>query len=84
MAQINLYVTTWCPYCEQAKQLLQSLDASWEETNIEQTGMTRAELAELTGGFTVPQIVIDGQPIGGYDDLYTLNLSGGLQDLLQD
>ena len=84
MARINMYVTTWCPYCEQAKQLLQSLGASWEETNIDQTGMTRAELAGLTGGFTVPQIVINGQPIGGYDELYTLNVAGQLQDLLQD
>ena len=84
MARINRYVTTWCPYCKRAQQLLQSLGASWEETNIERTGMTRAELAELTGGFTVPQIIINGQPIGGYDDLHTLNASGRLQDLLRD
>lgn len=84
MARINMYVTTWCPYCAQAKQLLRSLGASWEETNIDQMGMTRAELAGLTGGYTVPQIVINGQPIGGFDDLYALNVSGRLHDLLQD
>ncbi len=84
MARINMYVTTWCPYCSRAKRLLRSLGASWEETNIQRTGMTRVELAELTGGFTVPQIIINGQPIGGYDDLYTLHASGQLQHLLRD
>ncbi len=82
MSQVKMYVTTWCPYCEQAKRLLRSLDVSWSETNIEDEGLSRAELAQLTGGFTVPQIVINGKSIGGFDDLYALNQSGQLGALL--
>ncbi len=82
MSEVKMYVTTWCPYCEQAKRLLRSLDVSWSETNIEEKGLSRAELAQLTGGFTVPQIVIDGKSIGGFDDLYALNQSGQLEALL--
>ncbi len=83
MSQVKMYVTTWCPYCEQAKRLLRSLDVSWSETNIEEEGLSRAELAQLTGGFTVPQIVINGKSIGGFDDLYALNQSGRLGALLE-
>ncbi|MEE9161952.1 MAG: glutaredoxin domain-containing protein [Candidatus Neomarinimicrobiota bacterium] len=83
MSQVKMYVTTWCPYCEQAKRLLRSLDVSWSETNIEEEGLSRAELAQLTGGFTVPQIVINGKSVGGFDDLYALNQSGRLGALLE-
>ncbi|MCH7534290.1 MAG: phosphomethylpyrimidine synthase ThiC, partial [Bacteroidetes bacterium] len=48
MSQVSMYVTSWCFYCHQAKQLLRSLGVTWIETNIEETGMTRAQLAELT------------------------------------
>ena len=83
MSQVRMYVTSWCPSCQQAKKLLRSLGVSWIETNIEKRGITRAQLAELTGDFTVPQIVIDGKTVGGYDDLYALDQSGRLQELLE-
>ena len=83
MRQVSMYVTSWCLYCDQAKELLRSLGVSWIETNIDETGMSRAQLAALTGGFTVPQIVINGKTVGGYDELYVLNQSGRLQELLE-
>ena len=50
----------------------------FEEINIEKEGMNREDLEKLTGGRTVPQIVIDGNPIGNYDDLLTLDSDGKL------
>ena len=83
MAQIDLYITKWCPYCSMARNLLQSQGLAWHEIDIDQDGITRADLANLTGRFTVPQIVINGRAIGGYEDLYLLAQSGKLQDILE-
>lgn len=82
MSQISIYTTTWCPYCIMAKNLLSSLDVDWKEVNIEREGISRADLEQLTGNFTVPQIIIGGKPIGGYDNLYALKQSGQLDELL--
>jgi glutaredoxin 3 len=41
----------------------------------------RRRLVELTGGWTVPQILIDGRPIGGYTELWQLDRSGELERL---
>ena len=76
-------MTNWCPYCQQAKMLLGSLGIEWNEINIELEGLSRVDLANLTGGHTVPQIVVNGQNIGGYSELYALHHSGALQKLLQ-
>tara|TARA_B100001964_G_scaffold226904_1_gene276261 strand:- start:219 stop:380 length:162 start_codon:yes stop_codon:yes gene_type:complete len=51
---------------------------SYEEINIEEAGITREDLAELTGGHTVPQIVINDEIIGGFDKLLRLNQEGKL------
>jgi glutaredoxin len=84
MAEISMYVTTWCPYCSLARNLLESLEVAWKEINIEREGISRAQLADLTGRFTVPQIVINGKSVGGYTELYALNQSGQLKLLLQE
>ena len=82
MPQISIYTTAWCPYCAMAKKLLSSLGIEWKEINIETEGITRGDLQQLTGNFTVPQIIISGKPIGGYDNLYALKQSGQLDALL--
>lgn len=84
MVQISMYVTTWCPYCTQAKRLLKSLGQEWKEINIERAGLSRRDLVKLTGGYTVPQIVIGDQPVGGFSELFALHQSGKLQALLLD
>ncbi|MFC1619234.1 glutaredoxin domain-containing protein [Candidatus Neomarinimicrobiota bacterium] len=84
MAQIELYVTSWCPYCSMARNLLHSMGLVWREINIDKEGITRADLANLTGRFTVPQIIINGRPVGGYEDLYLLSQSGKLKDILEE
>ena len=61
-----------------AKKLLDDKDLSYEEINIEEAGMSRDDLIKLTGGYTVPQIVINDKVIGGMDQLLKLNQEGRL------
>ncbi len=65
-----------------AKNFLNDKGLSFEEINIEDKGMSRQDLAEKTGGGTVPQIVINGNSIGGFDSLMQLSGSGKLDELL--
>jgi glutaredoxin 3 len=82
MAKIEIYTTAWCGYCERAKALLKQRGIPYEEIRVDEQPDFRARLEELTGGWTVPQIVIDDRPIGGYTELWALDKSGQLQDLL--
>jgi glutaredoxin 3 len=81
MARIDLYTTAWCGYCVRAKSLLEERGYTFEEIRVDSDPHFRARLEELTGGWTVPQIVVDGQPIGGYMDLVALDRSGELERL---
>ena len=76
--ELKIYSTNWCPYCANTKRFLNEKNIEFEEINIEKEGMNREDLEKLTGGRTVPQIVIDGNPIGNYDDLLTLDSDGKL------
>ena len=76
---IIIYTADWCIYCDNAKRLLNKRELEYEEINIEEKGWGRGKLFELTGGRTVPQIVIDDTPIGGYEDLLKLDTSGKLK-----
>ena len=75
---IKIYSTSWWEPCKAAKQLLNDKGLSYENIDIEETGMTREDLVKLTGGYTVPQIVIDDKVIGGFDQLLRLNHEGKL------
>jgi glutaredoxin len=61
--------------------LLDDKGLSYEEINIDEVGISREDLFKLTGGYTVPQIVIDETPIGGFDKLLILNQKEKLNDL---
>jgi len=76
--QIRIYTTSWCGYCLRAKALLEAAGLAYEEVNLDSEPQFRQKLMELTGGWTVPQILIDGRPIGGYAELYSLERSGRL------
>ena len=82
MARIQLYTTRWCGYCVRAKALLESRGLEFEEINLDDDPAFRRTLQEVTGGWTVPQILIDGEPIGGYAELWRLEKSGGLDKRL--
>ena len=58
------------------------MGVSYEEINIEKEGLNRDDLSTLTGGYTVPQIIINDNPIGGFNKLLQLNQSGKLKELL--
>ncbi len=75
-----IYTSNWCSYCNAAKQLLNSRGFEFSEINLEEKGMDREDLFELTGGRTVPQILINEKPIGGFDELQKLDVSGKLRE----
>tara|TARA_B100000029_G_scaffold213904_1_gene211865 strand:- start:186 stop:434 length:249 start_codon:yes stop_codon:yes gene_type:complete len=79
---IKIYSTSWCPSCNAAKALLKSKGLDYEEINIENEGMSRQQLSKITGGHTVPQIIVNGNSVGGFEQLMTLNQSGKLDDML--
>ncbi len=84
MAKIEIYTKKICPYCQQAKQLLDKKGASYQEIAIEQDDELREQMLQRSNGRrTVPQIFIDDRHIGGCDDLYALDRSGGLDPLLK-
>ena len=81
MGRVQVYTTRWCAYCVRAKALLQTRGLEFEEISLDGDPTFRQRLFELTGGWTVPQIVIDGRPIGGYTELHRLDREGGLDQL---
>lgn len=83
MAKIVMYSTAVCPYCIRAEQLLQRKGISEiEKIRIDLQPELRIAMVEKTGRRTVPQIFINEQHIGGYDDLAALDQAGGLNALL--
>ena len=82
MARIQIYSTRWCGYCRRAKALLDAKGVEYEEISLDDDPAFRRNLFDLTGGWTVPQIMIDGKPIGGYTELWRLDRSGALDDRL--
>jgi glutaredoxin 3 len=76
-----MYTTRWCGFCVRAKALLDSRGLAYEEIRLDDDPQFRAKLYELTGRWTVPQILIDGKPIGGYTELWQLDKAGALDDL---
>jgi glutaredoxin 3 len=82
MKSITLYTTEHCPYCSSAKTLLAKRSIQFEEINLARDPDGRAKLAELTGMITFPQIVIDGESLGGFQELLAADRAGRLAELL--
>ncbi len=83
MAEITMYTSRACAYCTRAKRLLDRKGAEYEEIRLSRfDGDARHRLAELTGRYTVPQIIIDDAAIGGWDQLKALEDAGALDPLL--
>jgi alkyl hydroperoxide reductase subunit F len=78
MANLEIYTKEWCPYCAKAKALLKSKDLSYGEINITVDEALQQEMVTRSGRRTVPQVFLDGESIGGYDDLANLNATGEL------
>lgn len=82
MTKVIVYTTDHCPYCRLAKDLLKNRNIAFEEVRIDLDESKREEMMRLSNRRTVPQIFINDQPIGGYDDLAALAKSGKLDGLL--
>ena len=82
MARIQVYTTRWCGYCVRAKALLADRGLEFEEVSLDGDPAFRQKLFDLTGGWTVPQITVDGEPIGGYTELWRLDREGRLEERL--
>ncbi len=79
--KVVIYNRTLCWYCWRAKRLLKRKRYQFEVVDLTNDSEGRAWLAETTGRRTVPQVFVDGRPVGGFDDIRTLDRSGEL-DLL--
>lgn len=82
MAKVVIYSKPSCPYCDLAKQLLDARHVPYEVIRIDLDDSLRDTMIRLSGRRTVPQIFINDEPIGGYDDLAALAKSGKLDLLL--
>ena len=83
MAKIEIYMTPSCPYCLSAKALLTRKGAAFVEIDVSGNPEGRRKMVERAhGGYTVPQIFIDGDHIGGSDELHMLDRAGKLDPLL--
>jgi glutaredoxin 3 len=82
MAKVILYTKEPCPYCRLAKELLSAKQVPFDEIRVDLDADQLEKMVRLSNRRTVPQIFINDQPIGGYDDLAALAKSGKLDSLL--
>ncbi len=83
MAKVDIYVQDFCPYCARAKALLDRKGVAYNEIYAPNGSAARQEAIARSGGrTTVPQVFIDGQAVGGSDDLHALDRAGKLDALL--
>jgi glutaredoxin 3 len=80
--RIRLYTTQWCGYCLRAKALLDARGLVYEEISLDDDPAFRQTVYELGRRWTVPLVLIDGVPVGGYDELAALDRSGRLAEQL--
>ena len=82
MKPVTVYTTDNCSHCAGAKMLLERRGISYDVINLSRDPDSRDELVKLTGMFTFPQILIDGEPLGGFDQLLDADRSGRLAELV--
>jgi len=82
VAKVTVYTTIPCPYCTRAKALMDARGIEFEEVNLGRDPDGRAELATRTGLMTFPQIVIDGETLGGWTELESADRDGTLATLV--
>ena len=82
MSRVIVYTADPCRRCGSAKALLDARGIAYAEVNLAKDPDGRARLADVTGMITFPQIVIDGESIGGFDQLLAADRAGRLKGLL--
>jgi glutaredoxin 3 len=83
MAKVQIYSKKNCAFCVRAKALLDRKGVPYEEIDAEGKDELRAWLAEASGQKTVPQIFVDGRPLGGFTDIDALDKEGKLDAALR-
>jgi glutaredoxin 3 len=84
MSRVIVFSTAHCGYCSRAKDMLERWGIPFEEVRIDQDSAAMKEFARITNGArTVPQIIIDGKPIGGFSELTELHMDGELDALME-
>jgi|TARA_B110000438_G_C15782212_1_gene636799 glutaredoxin 3 len=81
--KVVIYTAGYCPYCDAAKDLLDSREIPYKEIHTSKNDGTWKEMEKLSGNNTVPQIFINSKAIGGFDDLTLLNNNNELKNLLK-
>jgi glutaredoxin 3 len=81
-ARVVMYSTAQCGYCVAARMLLTKKGIAFEDIPVGDDVEKRLEMERLSGRRTVPQIFVDGQPIGGFEELHSLDRQGRLDELL--
>ncbi len=83
MQPVRIYSTTYCPYCHNAKALLDRKGVPYQDIDVTDDDAAREKLVATTGKRTVPQIFVGDTHVGGFDDLEALERAGKLDPLLQ-
>lgn len=81
---VVMYASDWCGYCARARALLDAKGVAYTEIDVDLVPGARDEMMARGGGSTVPQIFIDGQPVGGSDELQALDAAGRLDSMLKN
>jgi glutaredoxin 3 len=81
MSKIEIYIRENCSFCRAAKRLLVNKGLIFEEISLDLEPLRGREMLDRTGGRTVPQILIAGKPVGGFEELVEMNEEGGLARL---
>jgi glutaredoxin 3 len=82
MSDVVVYTTEPCPYCTRVKGLLKARGVEFSEVNLSKDTEGRVELAQRTGMMTFPQVIVDGQLVGGFTEVQAAAASGHLDALL--
>lgn len=83
MPRVTVYSSAHCAYCSRAKSMLEKWEIDYDEVRIDGDSAAMNQFLQATNGArTVPQIVIDGKPIGGFDELTELHMDGALDELM--
>ena len=83
-AEVVVYSTSYCPYCTRAKALLDSKGVSYDEIDVSDRTDLRRWLVATSRQRTVPQVFINGAPVGGFMDIAELDRRGRLDPLLAE
>jgi glutaredoxin 3 len=82
MGKVTVYTTDPCAFCARVKGLLKSRGVEFAEVDLSRNPEGRVELAQRTGMMTFPQVIVDGELLGGFTEVQAAAESGRLDELL--